>query len=143
MKKYAISVVVCAASLMGSAAVAADFDGSENLMCSLGQIVECDHGSECRTVTNSSVDAPDFIKVDFKRKRIVATTAGVDGPPDDIDNVKKLENNVLVQGTQGGEGGARDALGWSMSISHETGQMVLTGSGENAGFVVFGACTPT
>ena len=130
------------ASILGVASVAADFDGSEPLMCSFGQVIECDAGSACRAVTHESVDAPDFLKVNFRRNELVSTTAGIDGPPDDIDNVTNLDNNIVLQGVQGGTAGVRDTLGWSMSISHETGRMVLTGAGENAGFVVFGACTP-
>jgi len=33
----------------------------------------------------------------------------------------------------------RDGLGWTMAISQETGQVVLTASGEQVAFVVFGA----
>ena len=130
------------ASIFGVTAIAADFDGSEPLMCPFDQVVECNAGSVCRAVTHESVDAPDFLKVDFRRKQVVSTTAGVDSPPDDIDKVTNLENNIVLQGVQGGTAGVRDTLGWSMSISHETGRMVLTGAGENAGFVIFGACTP-
>ena len=142
MKIFGRQVFVLVASVFGVTAVAADFDGSEPLICSFGQVIECDAGSECRVVSHDSVDAPDFVKLDFRRKQLIASTAGVDSPPDNIVNIINLDNNVVVQGIQGGTEGVRDTLGWSMSISHETGQMVLTGSGENAGFVIFGACTP-
>ena len=142
MKLIGRRIFVFVVSIFGVAAMAADFDGSEPLMCSFSKVVECDAGSVCRVVTHESVDAPDFLKVDFRRKQVVSTTAGVDSPPDDIDNVTNLDNNIVLQGVQGGTAGVRDTLGWSMSISHETGRMVLTGAGENAGFVVFGACTP-
>jgi hypothetical protein len=36
----------------------------------------------------------------------------------------------------------RDGTGWSIAISEETGKMVLTESGDQAAFVVFGACIP-
>lgn len=142
MKLIDRQIFAFVASIFGVTAIAADFDGSEPLICSFNQVVECDAGSECRVVTHESVDAPDFIKVDFRRKQVVSSTAGVDSPPDDIDNVTNLDNSIVLQGVQGGTEGVRDTLGWSMSINHETGRMVLTGAGENAGFVVFGACTP-
>ncbi len=141
MKIFGRQVFVLVASVFGVTAVAADFDGSEPLICSFGQVVECDAGSKCRVVSHDSVDAPDFVKLDFRRKQLVASTAGVDRIPHNI-HITNLDNNVVVQGIQGGTEGVRDTLGWSMSISHETGQMVLTGAGENAGFVIFGACTP-
>jgi len=142
MKYFGWKISVFVAGLFAMTAMAANFDGSKPLLCSFGQVIECDAGSECRPVSNESVDAPDFVKVDVRKKELQATTAGADSAPDKIDNVHKLDNRLILHGTQGGTEGVRDALGWSMSISHQTGQMVLTGAGENAGFVIFGACTP-
>ena len=130
-----------AASVFSVTAIAADFDGSKALMCSFARIIECDAGSMCTPTTNESVDAPDFFKLDFKKKQVIGISAGVEGPPDDIDKVTDLAKFVVVQGVQGGAEGASDTLAWSASINHETGAMVVTGSGENAGFVVFGVCT--
>ena len=41
----------------------------------------------------------------------------------------------------GGAEGTANSLAWSATISHESGAMVVAAAGENAGFVVFGACT--
>ena len=141
MKVIGKQVFVFVASCFGVTAIAADFDGSETLLCSFAQVVECDLGSECHDVTSESVDAPDFVKLDFRRKKITAISAGVESAPDDIDNVLDLASYVVVQGVQGGAEGAADTLAWSASINHETGLIVVTAAGENAGFVVFGACT--
>jgi len=92
-------------------------------------------------MTNESVDAPDFVRLDFKRKKVVAISAGVESEPDDIDNIIDLANYIVLQGVQGGAEGAADSLAWSVTINHNTGQIVLAAAGENAGFVVFGACT--
>ncbi len=139
MKLFGKQIFVLVASAFAVTAVAADFDGSESLICSLGQVIECDAGSECRVVSHESVDAPDFVKLDFRRKKVVATTAGEDSEADDIDRVENVTNHLIAQGVQGTANG--DTLGWSLSVNHVTGRMVLTGSGENAGFVVFGACS--
>ena len=138
--KVAKQVFVLMAGIFGTTVVLADFDGSDPLICSFGQIIECDLGAECRAVTNESIDAPDFVRLDFKKKKVVAIAAGQEGTPDDIDNVTELENQLVVQGVQGNS--STDALGWTASINQTTGQMVVTGSGDNAGFVVFGACMP-
>jgi len=92
-------------------------------------------------VTNDSVDGPEFVKFDFRRKQIVAISAGVETAPDDIDNIIDLASYLVVQGVQGGAEGTADSLAWSATISHATGQIVVAAAGENAGFVVFGACT--
>lgn len=141
MKVFARTVFVLIAGIFGATAFAADFDGSKTLMCSLAQITECDAGAECRRVTNEGVDAPDFIKLDFKKQQVVATTAGVENVPDDIDNVIDLANYIVVQGVQGGAEGTANSLAWSATINHESGQMTLAAAGERAVFVVFGACT--
>ena len=141
MKNFAKQVLVLVVSCFGATAIAADFDGSKTLLCSFAQITECDLGSECRSVTNESIDAPDFVKFDFRRKKFTAISAGVETAPDDIDNVIDLASYVVVQGVQGGAEGAADTLAWSATISHATGLMVVTAAGEDAGFVVFGACT--
>lgn len=142
MKVFVRIVFVLVAGFFGAAAVAADFDGSKTLLCSFAKITECDAGAECFSVTNESVDAPDFVKLDFKKKQVVATSAGVENAPDDLDNVIDLANYIVVQGVQGGAEGTANALAWSGTINHESGKMTLAAAGENAGFVVFGACTP-
>ena len=139
MKKRTLNFAALVTGILGTSVAAADFDGSDPLICSFGQVVECDAGSSCRVVSNASVDAPEFVKLNFKNKQLVSTTAGEDSPADDM-IVTDLTTHLMVQGTQGtGQG---NALGYSLSIDQATGQMVAAGAGENAGFVIFGACTP-
>jgi len=140
MKTIMNKLLLVTAGLFGATTVLADFDGSEPLICSFAQIIECDYGAECVSVTNESIDAPDFVELDFKKKKFVATTAGESTEPDDIDNIEDLENHLIAQGVQGTR--RTDPLGWSISINQTTGRAVLTASGDNAGFVVFGACMP-
>ena len=140
MRTMSKTLIVLSASLLGVSTAAADFDGSKPLMCSFAKVIECAAGSKCRTVSNDSIDAPDFVKFDFRKKEVVSTTAGTDSSPDKIDNVQELDNFLVLQAVQGGSGGTRDALGWSASIDKETGRMTVSASGENAAFVVFGSC---
>ena len=141
MKVYTKLVLVCVAGFFGATAIAAEFDGSESLMCSFAQIVECDAGEKCASVTNESIDAPDFVRFDFKKKQVVAISAGVENPPADLDNVINLANYLVIQGVQGGTEGAANSLAWSATIDYESGHMTVAAAGEKAGFVVFGACT--
>ena len=141
MRVFARMIFVFVAILFGATAIAADFDGTETLMCSFAQITECDAGEECLSVTNESVDAPDFVKLDFKKKQVVATSAGVDSAPDDMDNVINLANYIVVQGVQGGAEGTANSFAWSATIDHQSGQITLAAAGEKAVFAVFGACT--
>jgi len=140
MKVFVKLVLVFVAGFVGSTAIAADFDGSKSLLCSFATITECDAGAECFSETNENVDAPDFVKLDFKKKQVVAISAGVETAPDDIDNVINLANYIVVQGVQGGAEGTANSFAWSATINHESGKLTLAAAGENAGFVVFGAC---
>ena len=143
MNGFGRLIFVLIASFFGATAIAADFDGSKPLMCSFAQITECDAGDECFPVTNDGVDAPDFVKFNFKKKHVIAISAGVETAPDDLDSVKNLVDYLVIQGVQGGaEDAAKNTLAWSATISHESGAIVVAAAGENAGFVVFGACTP-
>jgi hypothetical protein len=139
MNTRKLKILAFVAGVFGTSVAAAEFDGSDGLVCSFGQVVECDAGSPCRVVSHESVDAPDFVKLDFRKKQIISTTAGKDSAADDI-SVTDLGSHLIVQGTQGG--GQGDALGYSLSIDQATGQMVAAGAGESAGFVIFGACMP-
>jgi len=140
MKTIMNRMLLVAVGLFGATAALADFDGSKPLICSLAQLIECDYGAECMSVTAESIDAPDFVELDFKKKKFISTTAGERMEPDDIISVRDLENHLIAQGAQGST--RFDPLGWSISINKTTGNAVLTASGDDAGFVIFGACMP-
>jgi len=59
-----------------------------------------------------------------------------------IERVERVDGKLILQGAEDGLEGVRDGLGWSMATSEDTGRFVLTGSGDQVGFVIFGACTP-
>jgi len=139
MNSITRTMLAATAGLFCATAASAEFDGSEPLLCSLGQIIECDYGAECRAVTNESIDAPDFVRLDIRKKQFSAITAGVATEPDAVDSVEDLDNHLIVQGVQGSR--PTDPLSWSLSINQTTGRMTLTASGDDAGFVAFGACT--
>ena len=139
MKLALPTILVPVIGTLAVSIAAADFDGSEPLVCSFGQALECDHGTDCRVVTHESIDAPDFVKLDFRKKELVSTTAGEDSGPDEM-TVTDLETFLVVQGVQGS--GHGNTLGWSISIDQSNGRMVAAGAGENAAFVIYGACTP-
>jgi hypothetical protein len=138
MTKNRMHCLIIVAGLISATVASAEFDGSKALLCSFGQVTECDAGEACRAVSHESVDAPDFVQVDFRRNQLVSITAGESSGAGEI-SVSNLGNFLIVQGTQGGT--RNDSLGFSLSIDQATGQMVAAGAGENAGFVIFGACT--
>jgi len=125
-----------------SPSVAGVFDGSKPLYCALMDTVQCLPGGECQELEAEDVNLPDFLVIDFKKKTITTTKEGGMQRSSTIENRELIDGKLIVQGAEDGVEGVRDGLGWSIAINESTGKMVLTGSGDDIAFVVFGACTP-
>lgn len=143
MKNMKMSIlalaIVCTAAIPVSAG---DFDGSKPLLCSVISITECAPDGECRRTTAENVGLPQFLRVDFQKKTISAPRP-VDGtPPSAIERMERVDGKLILQGAEDGLEGVRDGVGWTSALSEDTGKFVLTASGEEVAFVVFGACTP-
>ena len=117
------------------------FDGSKPLNCAMMDVIECVPEGGCQEVTPQSVNFPDFLRIDFKKKRITESKEGAIRRTSKIENRELIDGKLILQGAEDGIEGVKDGLGWSIAISQSTGKMVLTGSGDEVGFVVFGACT--
>jgi len=142
MKKLIKSTLIAAfVFYVAIPAGAGDFDGSKELICSIMDIVECGPGGKCQQVTAEDVGIPNFLKINFKNKKISATHADGSKRSTDIENFETIDGKVIIQGAEDGIEGVRDGLGWSLALAEETGKMVITASGDEVGFVIFGACT--
>ena len=126
---------------MSASAAAGDFDGSNPLICAVMDFVECQPGGKCQQVTAEEVGIPHFFKINFKEKKISATQSGGSTRTTAIENLERIDGKLIIQGAEDGIEGVRDGLGWSLAIAEETGKTVLTASGDEVGFVIFGACT--
>ena len=135
---------VCGAAALVSAmplVVSAGLDGSSTFICASVDVMECLPIKGCNRVAADDVDIPRFIEVDVKNKQIVTGSKG-DKRKTEIERVEKVDGKLMLQGAEDGrEGGERDGVGWSMSVVEDSGNMVLTASGDGFAFVVFGACT--
>ncbi len=87
------------------------------------------------------VGIPQFLKINFKEKKISATQSSGSKRSTTIKNSEHVDGKLILQGAEDGLEDVRDGLGWSIAISEESGKMVLTASGDEVGFVVFGAFT--
>jgi hypothetical protein len=125
-----------------SPSIAGVFDGSKTLYCSLMDTVECLPGGECQEFEAEDVNLPAFIVIDFGKKTIRMAKGVENKRTSTIENRELIDGKLILQGAEDGVEGLRDGLGWSIAINESTGKMVLTGSGDDVGFVVFGACTP-
>ena len=138
-KIYGLMVMIIC--MFSFPAVAGDFDGSKPLICAVIDLVECQPGGKCQQVTAEDVGIPQFFKVNFKEKNISSVLADGSKKSTTIENFEKIDGKVIIQGAEDGIEGVRDGVGWSLAIAEETGKTVLTASGDEVGFVIFGACT--
>ena len=142
MNKWITSALITAfVFLIANQALAGDFDGSKPLICALMDLVECDAGAKCQSKTAEELGLPQFIRINFDEKKISGPPSGGSDKSTPIENLKHIDGKLIIQGAQDGVEDVRDGVGWSLAIAEETGKLVLTASGDEAGFVVFGACT--
>lgn len=139
MKKPLLSILTCGLAALSLQAMPADYDGSKTLLCATQYVSQCDAGVDCVNVFPESVNIPDFFIVNTKDKLIGAINSDRTTP---VERVEHLDEKLVLQGADDGIEDVRDGLAWSMSISEDTGKMVLSAAGEGFAMVVFGACAP-
>ncbi len=122
-------------SAASTAANAEGLDGSQPLICASMEAYDCGPGEDCLRGTAESIDAPQFIRLDFERKLARATRTNGEERTAKIESLTQEEGKLILQGVQRG-------MGWSMTIAQENGAMTLTAAGDRTAFVIFGACTP-
>jgi hypothetical protein len=143
MKSYIWIVLTFLCIIVTASTVGAgDFDGSKPLLVSVIRVIECTPDGTCQEVAAASAGLPQFLKIDFTSKTIRPAAAGEEMPPSVIERQEVVDGKLILQGAEDGYENMHDGIGWTMAISETTGQLVLTGSGEQVAFVVFGACLP-
>jgi hypothetical protein len=115
--------------------LAADFDGSKPMFCASLDVLECVDGRDCEMVAAGDVDAPQFITVDLKNKALKLDRSGRPQSAE-LRNQEILNGRLVVQGV-----GTETGLGWTFSVDQETGRFVVSASGDEVAFIIFGACT--
>ena len=136
MRKFKlIGLLLLTVCILPFSALAADFDGSKPLLCAVIETFECGPSSQCQRGTAESIDIPQFLKINFKEKMISSTPESGPVRTTKIQNMERIDGKLILQGVQNGKA-------WSMVISEATGKVTLSASDDQAGFLVFGACTP-
>jgi hypothetical protein len=134
-----VSASACV-SILPSPSVAGDFDGSKPLVCTVITVNECLEGEGCMAVAPEDVNLPRYLWVDVAKKSIQDKKAG-DGRKSPIESVKRVDGKLVLQGAEEGRPDVRDGFGWTVAIIEDSGQMVLSASGDMVAISAFGACT--
>jgi hypothetical protein len=99
MKKLKFfTLMICSFSLMATSAFAAILDGSEPLLCSIIDVVECSPDRECINGEASSVNLPFFVKVDVEDKTIRVPQAEDDSRVTKIQSFFCRGRNMALKG---------------------------------------------
>ena len=114
-------------------AEAGDFDGSKPLIGAVIDVYECVSNGSCEQVTVEELNFVRFLEINFQKKEITGTRANGQLLTSKIKSKGSMFVMLVLQGVE-------DGKGWTLAISETTGKMVLTISGDDEGFVVFGAC---
>jgi hypothetical protein len=131
-------VTICLVLGLGSvsyAQTAATYDGSVPLICALIEVVDCAPVSDCQRGSPESVNLPQFVKISFAEKMLSTTEAAQKQQTTPIKSMEQSDSGLILQGLEG-------KRAWSIVIARDTGKMSATVADDQAGFVIFGACTP-
>jgi len=137
------ALLLCASacvSVLPSPSVAADFDGSKPLVCTVITVNECLEAEGCMAVAPEDVNLPRYLWVDVAKKIIQDKKAG-EGRKSRIESVKRVDCKLLLQGAEEGRPYVRDGFGWTVAIMEDSGQMVLSACGDMVAISAFGVCT--
>ncbi len=118
---------------VSSAAAAADFDGSRDLLCVPTDATQCEGAGDCDRVAVEEINLPRFLNVEFKQNRLRGTLLGGEEQTTAIQKVQTAGGRTILQGAQKGRG-------WSITIDQASGDMSAAIAGDDIGFVLFGVC---
>ncbi len=140
MRRLSLIPILLSLCLGGLPAAAADFDGTKPVLCSLYAVTECPQDGPCASVTPESVSLPPFVKIDLAAKTVMPAKAAEVERRSEIRSLERIGGRVILQGADAGPADQKRALGWTASLSEETGKLVLSVAGDDVAFVIFGAC---
>ena len=132
------SLQIAAASLacLGVGVSADDLTGENEILCSSASVVVCLDDGTCVATVPWEVNVPQFIEVDFKKKRLSTTEASGENRATTVSTVMRENGLTYLQGVEGGRA-------FSFVINDSSGFMTVAVAREDVTVTVFGACTPT
>ena len=115
------------------AKVANSFDGKTNLICSVTDVVACAETGRCIQGQARAFDLPQFIGIDFAKKQVHSTKESGSAAISAIKNQEITRNQLILQGIENGHG-------WTVAIDNKHGNMTTSAVGEDANYIMLGAC---
>lgn len=119
-----------------AAAVADDLTGVNKALCAPATVTVCTEYGDCNSMLPWEVNVPQFIEVDFKKKRLATTEASGENRATPITRIEREDGFIYLQGIEGGRA-------FSFVIDEVTGLASIAVARANLTVTAFGACTPT
>ncbi|UCG71752.1 MAG: hypothetical protein JSV45_10840 [Chromatiales bacterium] len=132
--RYLLIAATAAAGLASGSVYA--FDTDKIILCATTEVQDCLVTRGCEQVQPEDVSVPTFMRLNLKKNRIEVGDQSVD-----IERSEEVENRLIMQGAEDGSENRPDGVGWTLSVSKDTGRFVATLATEQAGLILFGACT--
>ena len=98
-------------------------------------------GERCKEVTAEEINLPRYLWIDTRKKTIQSKKEADESRISNIEQVKVVDNKLILQGAEQGREDVQDGFGWTVAVMEDTGYMVLTASGDLVGNIAFGVCT--
>ena len=130
MKSFNMKLLALALCVAAAPVFAADFDGSKPLICSAIEAHDCMVGADCERGLAEDINAPQFIRLDFTAKTMAARNRSTP-----MKNFARSDGMLVIQGFE-------NKRAFSITISEQSGKLVGAIAADQAGYLIFGACTP-
>jgi hypothetical protein len=127
-----IALFLSAVVLLG-AVVAATAASAEDLSrtCALSKAFECTTAG-CTELSLREIALPRFFRMDLNGRTITSLDRAVPREPTKIAAVDRHEGKLVLHGAE--------KRGWSMTVGEASGDLTLSATDPDGGFVVFGSC---
>lgn len=126
---FAAAVVGCIAGSTSASAINLE----EAIQCAIMETINCGPGIGCETGRAAKVNLPDFILIDLPGGQVTGNRPDGTDLATQIERVEKTNGATVIQGGEEG-------LGWTILLNAESGHMTFSGSKDDVGFLIFGAC---
>jgi len=108
---------------------------AEKILCTAIQATRCSMDDECSTGPPWTLNIPQFIEIDLKKKQLATTAASGENRVTPFKNLERVEGVMYLQGVEGGRA-------FSFVIDEATGSLSVAVATKTGTTTVLGACTP-
>ena len=115
--------------------LAEDTNDLKPVLCAVTDTYDCGFGQDCVRGSAADINIPLFLDIDFKNETITGTRDDGSERTTKLVGLEHMRGGVIIHGAERG-------LGFSISINIHTNKFTGARSGDQVGFVVFGACKP-